>query len=464
MMTLLGSSLLAATQAARAQQLSSDTSSAPLAIVRVTVIDPATASVRPEQTVVIDRGRIVAVDNFSTARVPPNARVVNAHGKFLIPGLWDMHVHWWHQEDLALTLANGVTGARVMWGDTAHHSWRRAIEAGRMLGPRQIIGSVIFDGPQPYWPGSVALGTADEARAAVQRAHAEGSDFIKVYSRLPRDVFFAIADEARRLGLPFAGHVPSAVTVAEVSNAGQRTIEHLTRIPFAVSSRETALRSMPTSAAPDRIGVVGVEAVRSFDEQKATALFELFLRNDTWQSPTLTAPRWRAYGNDPEFTNDARLKYVAKWLRDSWVEAPGLRGWTDETFDRQREIFAGSLRLVAAMHRAGVGLLAGTDIGNPYLYPGFSLHDELQLFVQAGLTPMEALQTATSNAARFLGKEADFGVSVGRIADLVLLEGDPLQEIRNTQKIAAVIFGGRLLHRQQLDEILAAQERWARLP
>jgi imidazolonepropionase-like amidohydrolase len=435
----------------------------PLVLTNVTVIDVAAGQARPGMTVVMREGRIAQVGTASKASVPENARVVDARGKFLIPGLWDMHVHWWHTEQLTLALAHGVTGVRVMWGGPRHHERQKQTAAGTLLGPRQVIGSPIMDGPDPVWKGSVGVGTAEEARAAVRQAKEDGAEFIKVYSRLPLEAFLAIAEESGKLGIPFAGHIPSRIPAAVAVDAGQRSVEHMDYMLFATSSRQAELLNVPFASLPpaDR-NLMLHRAMQSYDAQKAAALFAHMRSKGTWQCPTLTAPRWRALRDDPVFTGDARLKYVRPWLRRSWAEAEPLREWTAESFARQKEIFAGTLRLAKAMHEAGVGLLAGTDIGNPYLYPGSSLHDEMQLFVQAGLSPADALRTATLNPARYLEREADFGtVAEGKIADLVLLDADPLQDIGNTRGIAAVIFNGRYFDRAQLDAMLTEVERMA---
>src|SRR5262249_19092575 len=157
-------------------------------------------------------------------------QVIDARGKFLIPGLWDMHVHWEMKDYLPLFIANGVLGVRVMWGMPIHHEWRKEISAGTLLGPRLNIASPIIDGPHPIWKGSVSVGNDAEARQAVIQAKQNGADFIKVYSLLPREAYFAIADETKKLGLPFAGHVPEAVNAGEASDAGQKSIEHLTGV------------------------------------------------------------------------------------------------------------------------------------------------------------------------------------------------------------------------------------------
>jgi imidazolonepropionase-like amidohydrolase len=304
-----------------------------------------------------------------------------------------------------------------------------------------VLVTKIWDGKPPVWPGAIPVASEQEARAAVTSLKQQGADFAKVYSLLGREAYFAIANEARKQKLPFAGHVPSAVSVAEASDAGQRSIEHLHAIALACPARSLA------------------GGLESAGDEAADGLFRRFVQNGTWVVPT-NIVEWATVDGDPA---DPRLRYIPAVIQRLWIPrtdmlTPGEAG-ADAALTRRAN--QKDLELVAAMHRAGVPLLAGTDTAswNPYTFPGFSLHDQLALLVQAGLTPMEALQMATLHPARFLGKEKEFGtVRKGRAADLVLLNGNPLQDIRNTRKIHAVVVGGRLLDRAALDQMLAEVE------
>src|SRR5215813_4919353 len=448
-----------------------------LAFTHVTVIDATGAPASADMTVVITDSRISDIGKTAEIPVPQGAQVVDGRGKFLIPGLWDMHVHWHEYKDyLRLFTANGVTGVRVMWGAPINFKWRREIEAGSLIGPHLVISSTIMDGPKPVWPGSVAISNEAEARKAVRTARKDGFDFIKVYSLLPRPAYFAIADEAKKQGLEFAGHVPIAVSPIEASDAGQKSIEHLTGILGGCSTREEELRrgfedaytKLPVGQRlpdPARLRPLTRMMLETFNQEKATTLFQRLSRNHTWQCPTLTVLRSSAFLDDPGFRNDPRLKYVPKEMRTAWNPANDFRfrARATEDFDLSRQLYKKQIELVGLMHRAGVEFIAGTDVSNPYCFPGFSLHDELSLMVEAGLSPMEALQTATYNAARFLGKQSEFGsVEKGKIADLVLLDADPLTDIRNTSRINSVIQNGRLLNRAELDRLLAEVEKAAK--
>ncbi|HXM42700.1 MAG TPA: amidohydrolase family protein [Bryobacteraceae bacterium] len=450
-----------------------------LVIKHVTVIDATGDPAKPDQTVVVTGDRIAAIADSARIRAPKNAQTVDATGKFLIPGLWDMHVHPIDKDYLPLFLANGVTGVRVMWGQPAHREWRKAIEAGQMLGPRLVIASPIVDGPRPYWFGSISVTNETQARQVVADMKRQGADFVKIYQNLPRELYFAIAEEAKKQGIPFEGHVPIAVSAEEASNAGQKSFEHLVGILPACSTHSDELLKAQHADLAQDIAEWGrpkfwgphVKQTRqmmldTYSLEKAAELFALLRRNGTWQCPTLTLLHMFAYGDDPAVRNDPRLKYLPRLMRASWDPSKVDGEHTPEDFAFAKREFQKDLEAVGAMQRAGVGILAGTDTANPLCYPGFGLHEELRYLVKSGLTPMQALQTATLNPARFFAKEEVLGtVEQGKIADLVLLDANPLEDIENTTKIAAVVQGGKLYPRPSLDQMLAEVESAAaRLP
>jgi imidazolonepropionase-like amidohydrolase len=437
-----------------------------LAITGVSVIDATGALARPGMTVVVAGDRITAVGKSGDVREPQGARVVDGNGKYLIPGLWDMHVHTAGPSYLPLYLANGVTGVRDMHALDPDFvlGMRRLVQEGKQPGPRIVAAGPLVDGPKPFVPGSLVAADAGQGREAVRKLKQMGADFVKVYTKVPREAYLAIVDEAKKQGLPFAGHVPESVSAAEASDLGQKSIEHLTGVALACSEKEDELRrevlaalaKVDNSAAMELVGRIGARAADSFSDTKARALYARFVSNGTWQVPTLTVLRSLANLDDPKFTADPRVKYMppdlihSYWsLRLAPEAAAALKSWYRR--------YAG---LVQSMHRAGVPFLAGTDTTNPFVFPGFSLHDELALLVaEGGFTPLEALQAATRDPARFLGWEKDLGtVEPGKLADLVLLDADPLADIHNTAKIAAVVANGRLLPRRELDRMLAEVE------
>jgi imidazolonepropionase-like amidohydrolase len=442
-----------------------------------TVIDVTGKPPQLDQSVVVSAGRITAVGKASDLPKPLGATVVDAKGKYLIPGLWDMHVHFAFKPYGALFIAGGVTGVRVMWGNPPyapgrfHDQWRQEFSTGKAVGPNMMIASAIVDGPNPIWPGSIVVRNAAEGREAVRTSKTAGADFIKVYELLPRDAYFAIAEEARALGIPFAGHVPQLVTAAEASDAGQKSMEHLDSLILGCSTRKGELVKNRGEALKDSKGIATLKAValgefdlvrNSYSEEKAQALFAHLKKNGTWQCPTLTVLRAVAWLDDPEFIKDLRLKYTPVYVRSMWNPKTDFRmkSSTAADYARMKKDFERKLKLVAAMRKASVRFLAGTDEMNPYCFPGFSLHDELALLVRAGFSPLEALQTATINPAIYFGKEKAAGtVEAGKDADLVLLDANPLDDIQNTTKIRAVVAGGRLYDRAALDRMLSAAEQ-----
>jgi imidazolonepropionase-like amidohydrolase len=443
----------------------------PIVINHVTIINPGASSVRADQAVIIIGDRITAVLDAVKFQSVKNARVIEGKGQYLIPGLWDMHVHsafgdWFpggRDIILPLFIANGVTGVRDMGGDLpVLMEWRRQITAGQIIGPRMIISGPMLDGYLPggklRFPSSIAVTTPATAVAAVDRLTAQGVDFIKVQSVISHDAYLAAATEAHKRGLPIVGHVPDTVRIKEVVQAGQKSIEHLMGIFEGCSTEEDKfikgdgnLKLLLTTQ----------------DQQKCNTLTELLALNQTWQVPTLAWQRGGTFLDQRDLKHQPLEKYVPAYWRDvTW------RRFTDEMMPDllrdplalRQQYFAGNLLMVGALHRAGVPFMAGTDSApGVYIMPGFSLHDELANFVEAGFTPMEALQTATSNPAKFLGMEArDGSVESGKIADLVLLNANPLDDIHNTQKITAVIANGQLFDRATLDQILVKVESAAK--
>jgi hypothetical protein len=437
----------------------------PLVIKRVTVVDATGKPAQPDMTVVIEGDRIAAVSRSTQAKIPKGAQVVDGTGKFLIPGLWDMHVHGAadgrSNGSYPLYLANGVLGVREMFGPPNAGEWRARHAASAKPAPSVYVASPIVDGPKPVWPGSIAVANEAQGREAVAQQKERGADFIKVYSLLPRDAYFAIADEARKRAISFVGHVPRSVTVGEASDAGQKSIEHLTGVALGCSSREDALFTAIQSATGADVTRLTSQAFETYDEAKAQALFSRFVKNGTWQCPTLTVLRSISHLDDPQFVNDNRLKYMAKGMRSFWDPKNDFRfkDRKEDYWAAMRIQYRESMKIVGAMQRAGVSILAGTDTMNPYCFPGFSLHDELALLVEAGLSPMAALQASTSNAARFMGQFDRRGtIETGKVADLVLLDKDPLADIHNTQSIQAIVLHGKLMPRTALDAMLAETE------
>ncbi|MGH8211480.1 MAG: amidohydrolase family protein [Steroidobacteraceae bacterium] len=455
---------------------------APIALIHVTVIDMTGAAPKPDMTLVIQGARIGVLGRSSHTRAPKGAQVIDARGQYLIPGLWDMHTHNFfgpNQSFYSLYIANGVTGVRDMGGvwkyfdayETARHAGQSL--NGKWPAPRIVAAGVILDGKPPVHPTNVGVTNAQEARQAVETNRQRGADFIKVYSMLDRAAYFAIADEAKQDGLPFAGHVPLAVSAAEASDAGQKSIEHSYGILLGSSTRESGIRARKLEELGKRDSNLRAllkseyEPIDSYSQGKADALFALFVKNGTWVCPTLVVQNRLLVNGKSAAVEQLSSRYVPHLAQGFWREAEQsmAKSLTPEDRAGDQKLYPKYLDLVQAMHRAGVPLLAGTDTPNPWVVPGFSLHEELALLVKAGLTPLQALQTATINPARFLGEERQLGtIEVGKLADVVLLDADPLADIHNTASIAAVFADGRYLSKRALQQMLGEVETSAKAP
>jgi len=435
-----------------------------LAFTHVNLIDATGAPAQPDMTVIIAGQRIVSIEKSVAAHIPANTQVVDARGKYLIPGLWDMHVHEifgdWIPEDEKITpllfVANGITGVRDMGGDLESlKKWRARAASGEMIAPRMVISGPMLDGPVPRFPSSAPVKDAADGRRVVDELKEAGADFIKIQSFIPRDGYFAAAAEANKLGIVFVGHVPDAVRAVEASNAGQKSIEHLTGVFEGCSTVEEELMKAPRGPGRARF-------LSTYDSAKARALIALFAKNRTWQVPTLYWEHGEWLIEETISGADPLERYAPRaWKVRTWpmFSKDIAADWdTDPRADREK-FFEAELQMVNEMNKAGVPILAGTDTAaGVRVYPGFSLHQELELIARAGLTNMQTLQTATRNAGEFLGLADTGTIEKGKRADLVLLDANPLDQISNTKKIRAVVLAGRYFSRADLDGLLQQVE------
>lgn len=443
---LLTLSLLALTPVSVFTQIKRSSQPRPLVFNHVTVIDATGAPARRDMTVVVSGGRIVALGKTGQVRVPKDALILDATGKFLIPGLWDMHTHLSFYADtkqppftaFPALIANGVTGVRDMGGNFEQiDKWRKEIADGTITGPRIFQAGSFVDGPKQMdelrASLTIVVNNAEEARRAVTTQKRRGVDFIKVHNGVSRDAYLALADECRKQKIPLATHLPRSVRAAEASDAGTKSLEHIETLIESIVFDGVATDGQPTKDP--------VAATAEFTDEKAAALFVKFSRNGTYFVPTLSG--YHSFVRDAERLAATDAKYEAA--------ATG-----------RKKLFQRFLQLVGLMQRSGVNVLAATDFADksggrrPDVRPGFTLHDELALFVEAGMTPMQALQTATLNPAKFLNIQKDYGtIEKGKIADLVLLEANPLENIKNTSRIDAVVLNGKFLTKEALQKLLA---------
>lgn len=380
----------------------------PLAITHVTVIDCTGAPPMPNATVVVAGGRITAVGPSDSVRIPAGARVVDDSGRYVIPGLWDMHGHLTDATAAAfpLLIMNGVTGVRDMGGDLAQiDRWRAEIENGTRVGPHIIRAGPFVDGPKPGIKWRLTVRTPDEARQAVRDLKAKGVDFIKVHNALPPAAFFALMDEAHKQHIAVAIHLPKGVSSGEASDAGAASLEHIETVNESALWQKGATATTVEQAVDQNLGPAGQR------------LYAQLAKNGTYFVPTLVAYE----------------RGFVLWSNDPADLAPRLA------------VERNQMKMVTMMHAAGVQIMAGSDFSDWGIVPGVDLHNELALLVESGFSPLEALQTATLIPARFMGKADTYGtIQVGRAADLVILDMNPLEDISHTRKINAVVLRGTL--------------------
>jgi imidazolonepropionase-like amidohydrolase len=329
-----------------------------------------------------------------------------------------------------LYVANGVTGIRDMGSDVDFIlKLRDATASGRVLGPRIFAAGPILDNAPGDWPFRMRVKTAEDGTAAVQLLKRRGVDLIKVHDHTPRDAFLAIAKEARLQKLPLAGHVPMGVTVEEVIDAGQGDIEHLSNMGLWKRCPGEGYR--PGACRP---------------------FFEMLARRGVWQTPTLAAwSELATIGTPASAVSPDHIAYASRTVRKMWAGNQSLFATPEVARAMKATAVVGAL-VTKEMADAGVGILAGCD----GMIAGFCVHDELDAMVRGGMTPLAALQTATRNPVRYFGLQETHGrVASGQRADLVLLDGNPLADIRNLGRVRAVVLAGRLLERTELDKVLA---------
>lgn len=371
----------------------------------VNVIPMNTETVLEGFNVIIEDGKIVELGKSKEIKIPKDSRIINAKGKYLTPGLADMHVHLWYEDELMLYLANGVTTIKDMFGRPETLEIKKKIKEEELLGPNLYVASTIMNGSPPIYPGSVVPETPEEARGFVTEFKKMGYDFIKVYERLTPDVYDSIIKTAKEQNIPVVGHVPELVGIEKVLESGQKSIEHLD------------------------------------DYIDSGKLYDMTVENEVWNSPTIVVYDRRVY---PKDTLDG-LEYMSPSAIQSYERSMAAYSTEISTLKR----------MTKKLHEKGAKLLLGTDANNPFVFPGFSIHDELYNLVDSGLTPYEAIRTGTYNAAEFLDKLDESGsVEIGKNADLVLLSANPLEDITNMKKIEGVMSKGKWINKDEIDEML----------
>jgi imidazolonepropionase-like amidohydrolase len=403
----------------------------------VSVVPMDSERVLRNQTVVVKNGHIVAIDAATKVAIPVDARVIDGTGKYLLPGLADMHVHT-DPSDFSLFLANGITTIREMNGSADHLKWRAQLASGELLGPHLFVASTLIAGEKQRHR-HVLVTSPDQAAKVVKEFAEQKYDFIKVYDGLSRAAYDQIIQTAREAKIAVVGHIPKAVGLDHALESGQKSIEHTEQIEYAVASFDSPL-----------------------SPQQADAVASQIVRANAWVTPTLASQEvlcrqgsvWFASLFDrPEmkFVDASTLSWWSS-LKQPHSHAGSAKSSRDDLGGR---FFSSQVALVKSLNHQNALILAGTDTPNPLLVPGFSLHDELRNLNEAGLTAFEALKAATVNPAKFLGVLAEYGtVATGKRADLMLVDDNPLQNLTTLRTPEGVMLGGKWFSRWQLKELL----------
>lgn len=441
-----------------------------LIIHHATIVDVRSGLLLRDREIVIQNDSILAIlENGQTKHYHAD-KEVDASSKYIIPGLWDMHVHFGGGDSLVqenknllpLYVAHGITAVRDAAADLSPSvlAWRGEIEEGKLLGPTLFTSGPKLEGYKSIWAGDIEVGNKTEIRKALDSLQKMKVDFVKITDNtLSPSLFLEVLAEANSLKLKTSGHVPFALIMEEVAAAGLGSVEHMIYM-LKAGSREEKLISADVASGRTTYREALPLLLETFDENVAFESYKKIASYGTVVVPTLNISYTTAYLDQNDHQNDDYLKYIGKGLRKTYDWRVGRASKDDaKSIDTRHKVYEKTKAILPIVHKAGVKIIAGTDAGylNSFVYPGIGLHQELAIFVEAGLTPLEALQTATVNGPAFLGKSARYGdISPGNFADLVILDENPLLDIRATQHIHAVILKGKVFNRQSIDQLLAS--------
>ncbi|KOF02797.1 amidohydrolase [Roseivirga seohaensis subsp. aquiponti] len=432
------------------------------------VVGVKTGQLMPDQQIGIRNDTIIFVREAGSNNDYTAAKTIDATGKFVIPGLWDMHVHFRGGEELIeenknllpLFIANGVTGVREAGGDMTSEifKWREEIKSGTLTGPVIFTSGPKLDGPRATWAGSIPVTTKEEVIQAVDSLENMGVDFIKIYdSTISKEAYIWIIEEAKRRGITTSGHMPFTVMLEDAVNAGLGSVEHLYYILKGASTEE---KEITQDVIDGKAGFWGSmdKLIATYDESQAQTVFEMLKTNNTYVVPTKHIGNTLSYLDRDNHENDEYLNYVGDGIIKTYQGRirSAMRA-NEKAVAERHELNSTFEKLIPKMQAAGVSLLAGSDSGasNSYVYQGISLHQELAALVAAGLTPAEALRTATINGSKFMKMENFYGsVETGKSSDLLILNANPLEDITNTQAINTLVLGRKVFSEQDLKGML----------
>lgn len=434
----------------------------------VDIVDVPAGKIIPDQTVVISNDRILKTGKKQLLNQYTAATVIHAKGKYIMPGLWDMHIHFGggdtlaeeNKDLLALYLANGVVAVRDCSADLSRAvlQWRREIGEKILEGPVIFTAGPKLEGYKSIWIGDLEVDNSAELETAIDSLVRLKVDFVKITDNTMRPALYLEAlQKVRAKGLKITGHVPASLTITEVSDSGLNAIEHITYLLRAGSSREKEYTKAIGAGkmTPKEYNTI---LLNKFDTLAAWQVFKQMAKNGTAVVPTISINRTIAYLDQDNHKNDPYLNYIGKGLRGTYTwRVERAAKDNEEAIAFRHSLIEAAAGLLPLLQKAGVTIIAGTDAGylNSFVYPGFALHDELELMVKYGLTPQQALAASVINGPVFFEKQKDYcAVSAGKLADLLLLNENPLQNITATRSIFSLVRNGKLYTREQLDQLL----------
>tara|TARA_R110000822_G_scaffold99152_2_gene223851 strand:+ start:12849 stop:14273 length:1425 start_codon:yes stop_codon:yes gene_type:complete len=447
---------------------------ADIVISNATIVDVKTGKLNKEQSLAIRDGVIIERSNYSLKNSYIAENYIDAKAQFIMPGLWDMHVHFGGGEDLIeenkqllpLYLAYGITTVRDAAADLSDSvlSWREQINNNQLIGPTIYTSGPKLEGKDSIWPGDLEVETVEEMHAAIDSLDAMNVDFIKITdSALTPELYLKAVKEVKKRGYQISGHIPFSLSVTDVSHAGLDAIEHMTYLLKAAAINEPEISAKVASG---ELSYRSALPIITANIAKKTALskYAVLAKNNTAVVPTLVGGQITAYIDEDNHQNDEFLNYLGKELKATYQwRVDRANEDTPEQIKQRKERFVKTAQLLVLAQQAGVSIIAGTDAGflNSYIYPGLSLHQELTIFSDYGLTPLQTLQSATLAGPKFLGKSEQFGeLSKGKTADIIFLTGNPLTDVRNTQKLTGVISHNRYYNQADLDELKAKAKQF----
>jgi len=444
--------LLLMTEYAASQQAPPE-ASADVAFINVNVVPMDRERILEGHTVLVEDDRITWLGPSNSIELPGSLQQIDGTGKYLMPGLVDSHVHLEGGDDLVLYVANGVTSVRNLWGQPHHLKLRQRIaDDSRLVSPTIYTAGPIIDGQPPIWPGSSLAMTAEEGRREVNKQANAGYDFIKVYDRVSAEAYEAILETAVENNLTVQGHIPKAIGLFQALSSGHYAIDHFKGYREEIFNADV-LSGVPSNQIARRFLDEDFDWDEAFPPDAVERAVKATIAAGAWNIPTVVIHQPVAPDEYETRLGDPGTQYFSKAELDGWK--PKARIDSDGTRAERKFLHELSHRLIAGLHRAGGNLLVGTDASDPFVLPGFSMHDELEHFVQSGLSPYETLERATRISAEFMGVADQVGtIAPQQRADFLLLHGNPLTDLSHLRQLAGVSLRGHWLSSNEITDLL----------